>query len=130
VHVFFLVAYVVLPLLAWWRSRSVSWTVIYTVGSVSVFGVGINFVIDHITPVGWLWLQITMLAALSVPAVLAFLVPARRDAPRRRQIIAIGLPVLLLTTFLFVMTTWWTQVPAFQTPVSYLMGHALAEDNA
>jgi len=130
VHAFFLVAYVALPLLAWWRSRSISWTVIYTVGSVSIFGVGINFVIDHFTPVTWLWLQITMLVALLVPAGLAFLAPARRDAPRRRQLIAIGLPVLLLTGFLFVMTTWWTQVPAFQTPVSYLMGHALAEDNA
>ncbi len=129
-HAFFLVAYVALPLLAWWRSRSISWTVIYTVGSVSIFGAGINFVIDHITPVTWLWLQITMLLALLVPAGLAFLVPMRRDAPRRRQLIAIGLPVLLLTGFLFVMTTWWTQVPAFQTPVSYLMGHAFAEDNA
>jgi hypothetical protein len=100
------------------------------VGSVSVFGVGINFVIDHITPVTWIWLQITMVGALLVPAVLAFLAPARRDAPRRRQLIAIGLPVLLLSAFLFVMTTWWTQVPAFQTPVGFLMNYATAEDNA
>jgi len=130
VHAFFLIAYLVLPMVAWWRSRSLAWTVIYTVGSVSVFGVGINFLIDHITPVTWVWLQWTMLIALLVPAVLAFVVPARRDAPRRRQVIAVLVPVALLTLFLLVMTTWWTQVPAFQTPVSFLMGHAMAEDNA
>jgi len=130
VHAFFLIAYVALPLIAWWRSRSLAWTVVYTVGSVSVLGVGINFVIDHVTPVTWLILQLTMLVALAIPAILAFVLPARRDAPRRRQVIAVLAPVAILTAFFAVMTTWWTQVPAFQTPVSFLMGHALAEDNA
>ena len=129
-HAFFLVAFVALPLLTWWRSRSISWTVIYTVGSVSILGVGVNFVIDHVTPVTWLGLQATLLIALLIPAVVAFLLPMRGGAPRRRQFISIILPVLLLTGFLFVMTTWWTEIPAFQTPVSFLMGHAMAEDNA
>lgn len=129
-HAFFLIAYLVLPVVAWWRSRSLAWTVIYTVGSVSIFGAAISFVIDHITPVTWVWLQWTMLIALLVPAVLAFVAPARRDAPRGRQVIAVLVPVALLTVLFLVMTTWWTQVPAFQTPVSFLMGHAMAEDNA
>lgn len=129
-HALFLCLYIALPLATWWRSRSLSWTVIYTVGSVSIFGVGVNFVIDYLTSVTWFWLEVTMTAALLVPAVLAFLVPPRRDAPRRRQVTAIGLPVLALVLFLFVMTTWWTQVPAFNTPVSFLMNYATAEDNA
>ena len=129
-HAFFLVAFVALPLLTWWRSRSISWTVIYTVGSVSIFGVGVNFVIDHVTPVTWLGLQATLLIALLIPAAVAFLLPMRGGAPRRRQFSTMILPVLLLTGFLFVMTTWWTEIPAFQTPVSFLMGHAMAEDNA
>ena len=129
-HALFLCLYIALPLATWWRSRSLSWTVIYTVGSVSIFGVGVNFVIDYLTSVTWFWLEVTMTAALLVPAVLAFLVPPRRDAPRRRQVTAIGLPVLALAIFLIVMTTWWTQVPAFNTPVSFLMNYATAEDNA
>ena len=129
-HALFLCLYIALPLATWWRSRSLSWTVIYTVGSVSIFGVGVNFVIDYLTSVTWFWLEVTMTAALLVPAVLAFLVPPRRDAPRRRQVTAIGLPVLVLVLFLFVITTWWTQVPAFNTPVSFLMNYATAEDNA
>lgn len=129
-HAFFLIAYLVLPVVAWWRSRSLAWTVIYTVGSVSIFGVGINFVIDHITPVTWVWLQWTMLIALLVPTVLAFLVPARRDAPRLRQMVTVLLPVGLLAVFFAVMTTWFTEVPALQTPVGFLMGYSTAEDNA
>ncbi len=38
--------------------------------------------------------------------------------------------MLGLAAFLTVVTTWWTETPAFLTPVSFLMGHAVAEDNA
>lgn len=129
-HALFLVAYVALPLVAWLRSRSVSWTVIYTVGSVSIFGVGVNFAIDHIAYLTWSWLQWILLFALAVPMILAFLSSPRRDAPRRRQVAGVLLPVALLTAFFFLVTMVWTQVPAFQTPVGFLMGYSTAEDNA
>jgi hypothetical protein len=104
--------------------------VIYVAGSVSLFGVGINFVIDYVGPVTWVTLQWVTLAAFALPLVLGLTLPARHYAPRRRQVVGIALPVIVLALFFLVVTTWWTQIPAFQTPVSFLMGHAQAEDNA
>ena len=127
---FFLLSYIALPLVTWWRSRSLAWTVIYIAGSVSIAGVAVNFVIDHVTALSWVGLQWLMVAALAAPAALAFAHAPRSDAPRRRQFVGIGVPVLLLLAFLFVMTTWWTEVPAYQSPVGFLMGYVTAEDNA
>ena len=127
---FFLLSYIALPLVTWWRSRSLAWTVIYIAGSVSIAGVAVNFVIDHVTALSWLGLQWLMAAALAAPAALAFAHAPRSDAPRRRQFVGIAVPVLLLVAFLFVMTTWWTEVPAYQSPVGFLMGNVTAEDNA
>ena len=126
----FLLAYVVLPLLTLWRSRSIAWTVIALVASVSLFGAFVSFAIDHITPWTRVGLQWTLLIALAVPLVISVVRRPSGDAPRRYQFVAILLPVVLLVLFLGVMTTWWTEGPAFTTPVGFLMGHALAEDNA
>ncbi len=126
----FLAAYVALPLLAYWRSRSLAWTLITLAASVSVFGVGVSFLIDH----GHSWtrteLQWVLLVALLVLPVLAFLRPAQRDAPMRRQFLTILLPTLLLGLFIVNMWMRWTVEPGFLHPVSFLMGHATAEDNA
>ena len=129
-HALLLAAYLALPLITLWRSRSVAWTVIALLTSVSVMGVAVNFVIDHIGPVTWLTLQLLTVIALLIPTILAFIMRPPQLAPRRQQFLAVLLPVLLLGLFFIVMTTWWTQAPALQTPVSYLMGHAVAEDNA
>ena len=126
----FLAAYVALPLLAYWRSRSLAWTVIVLAASVAVFGAGISFLIDH----GHAWtraeLQWVLLVALLVLPILAFLRPAQRDAPLRRQFLTVILPMLLLA--LFIVNIWqrWTIEPGFLHPVSFLMGHSNAEDNA
>ena len=126
----FLVAYLVLPALTWWRSRSIAWTVIVVTASISVVGAIVSFVVDHVM----LWtrpqLQWVLLAALLIPALLAFVRRPAQDAPRRHQLVALGIPVAALVAFLAVMLTWWTAVPAHMTPVSFLMGHAIAEDNA
>lgn len=129
-HALFLVAYLALPLLALWRSRSITWTVIVTGASVSVMGVVVNFLVDHVTLLTWTGLQWLLLAALAVPAGLAFVRRPPQQAPRRRQLLAIGVPVLALAAFLAVVMTRWTDGPAFLTPVNFLMGHAIAEDNA
>ena len=127
---FFLLAYLALPVLTWWRSRSVAWTIVMITASVSLVGAIVSFVIDHVA----LWtrtpLQAMLLLALALPAALAFLRRPTPDAPRRLQVTAIAVPVGLLFVFFAVMTTWWTEVPAYMTPVSFLMGHSLAEDNA
>lgn len=126
----FLVAYLVLPVLTWWWSRSIAWTVIMVTASVSLVGALVSFVVDHVM----LWtrpqLQWVLLGALLAPVLLAFLRRPQQDAPRRLQFVAMGVPVAALTAFLATMLTWWTAVPAHMTPVSFLMGHAIAEDNA
>jgi hypothetical protein len=93
-------------------------------------GVVVNFLVDHVTLLTWPQLQWVLLIALAIPAAVAL---ARRPAPlapRRRQLVAIGVPVLVLGAFLALVTTRWTDQPAYLTPVNFLMGHALAEDNA
>ncbi len=126
----FLIAYLILPVLTWWRSRSITWTVLALVSSLSIIGVGVSFTIDHLT----LWtrtgLQVALLVALLIPTVLAFVRGPAADSPRRYQAVALLVPVAALTLFFFVVTTFWTDVPAYQSPVGFLMGHALAEDNA
>jgi len=126
----FLVGYIVLPLLAYWRSRSLAWTLIVIAASVSVFGVGVSFMIDH----GHAWtriqLQWVLLVALLVVPLLAFLRPAQRDAPMRRQVLTILVPTILIGLFIVNMWMRWTETPGFLTPVSFLMGHSNAEDNA
>jgi len=130
VDVLFLTAYLALPLLTLWRSRSIAWTVIMIVASVSLFGVLVSFFVDHVM----LWsrgqLQWMLLLALLAPFALALLRRPRAATPRLRQVWTMGVPVFGLSLFFGVMTTFWTDVAAFDTPVSFLMGHSLAEDNA
>ena len=125
-----LVAYVALPLLSWWRSRSIAWTVIALTASISFFGAAVSFAIDH----GHVWtrvqLQVVLLLALVVVAVIAFVRQSRRDAGMRRQFVVIVLPALLVGGFVAVLTIRLTSQLAFFTPVGYLMGHFQAEDNA
>lgn len=126
----FMIAYAVIPLAIWWRSRSVTWTVVSLLVSVSFFGALVSFSVDHVV----LWtragLQWTLLAAFVTPLVLAFMRRPVADSPRRFQIMSVGVPVVLLGVYFAIVTTLWTDVPAYETPVSFLMGHSLAEDNA
>jgi hypothetical protein len=126
----FLFAYVALPVLAYWRSRSLAWTVITLAMSVSLFGVGVSFLIDHSHSWTRTELQWVLLVALAVVPALAFLRPAQRDAPLRRQFLTILVPALALGLFIVNMWLRWTPTSGFMTPVGFLMGHATAEDNA
>ena len=126
----FLVAYLVLLAVTLWRSRSITWTVLALVASISLFGAVVGFVIDHVFLWNRLQMQVVLLLALLVPAVWSFVRRPPQDAPRRRQLITLGLPVIALAVFFLVVLTWWTASPAYETPVSFLMGHAIAEDNA
>jgi hypothetical protein len=130
VHALFLVAYLVLPLVVLWRSRSLAWTVIVTGASMSVVGVVVNFLVDHVSLLTWTQLQWLLLVALGIPVVVAFIARPHQHAPRRRQVLTIGVPVVGLGAFLAIVMTLWTEQPAFLTPVNFLMGHAVAEDNA
>jgi len=130
VNAVFLVAYLVLPLVAVIRSRSIAWTVVMLATSVSLVGLIANTCVDRGVYLTWTTLQWMLLLALAAPAVLAFLWPPRGRGPVRRQLLAIVVPVAALTVFFAVVLTLWTEVPAYETPVGFLMGHAVAEDNA
>jgi len=130
VDLLFLIAYGALPLVTLWRTRSFAWTIIALVASISLFGGVVSFSIDHVTPWTRLGLQWTLLLALLVPAVVAFIRCPAPDAPRRYQAMTLVVPVVALTVLFGVITTWWTEAPAVTRPVSFLMGHAMAEDNA
>lgn len=126
----FLLAYLALPVLTWWRSRSITWTVVALTASISLFGGLVGFFIDHVMLWNRATLQGVLLLALLAPTVLAFVRRPQQDAPRRLQLIAVMAPVAALAVYFAVVTTWWTETPAYLNPVSYLIGHSMAEDNA
>ncbi len=129
-HALFLILYVTLPLLTLWRTRSIAWTVVAIFASVSVLGLTLNWVGNTFFAPNWVQLQWVALVALGAPVLVAFLTRPRQRAPIRHQAIAVGAPVLALGSFFAIATTWWTQQPAYLSPVGFLMGHATAEDNA
>jgi hypothetical protein len=130
VDIVFLIAYLALPVVTYLLVRSVTWLTIATVFSVSLFGVLVSFGSD----LGHSWtrgeLQVMLLLALI--AVAAVAVKRRRVslAPFKRQLYAVIVPFALLLVLLVIITTVWTAEPAFLHPVSFLMGHSVAEDNA
>ncbi|MFM8155076.1 MAG: hypothetical protein ACKOAF_03225 [Actinomycetes bacterium] len=123
-------AYVLLPVITYIRVRSVSWLTIATVFSVSAVGVLVSLGDDlghHWTRVELQW---SLLVALVLVLGFGFRRGRARLAPINRQLLAVGLPLAGLLIGLVVITTLWTAEPAFLHPVSFLMGHANAEDNA
>lgn len=126
----FLIAYLALLAITLFFARSTAWLVIAVATSIAVVGGVVSFVID----LGHLWtrggLQTMLLVALAIPAVLAVVTKRSTRSISRSQLLAIWLPFGLLLLFFFVLTMLWTDGPAFNHPVSFFMGHAVAEDNA
>ena len=130
VHAVVLVAIMALPLVTWLRSRSLAFTSVLVVTSLSLFGLVVALFSDFVAPLTWGVLQVALVAAMAVPLAVAFLCSPRRRGPLRRQIYSVAVLATLLG-FLFVLVgVWWTEIPSFSTPVSFLMGHSMAEDNA
>jgi hypothetical protein len=139
----FLAAYAGLLLATLIRARSTAWVVVTLAAAGALGGVVMSFVSDR----GHLWdrvqLQWALLIVLLVVFVLAWVPalgfasasPGTRlgqggDLGWRRQALVLGLPVALIVLFVVVMTTLWTEEPAFLRPVSFLIGNGDAEDNA
>ncbi len=129
--------------LAYARARSVAWLTITIAGAGGLVGALINFAMDRgldfdRTQLQWLLLAtLVLVAALAWVPALGFGVTApgtllgRRDElGLRRQGLTVWLPAGLLLLGLIVVTSWWTDEFAFLRPVSWLIGHGVAEDNA
>ena len=133
-NIAFLVAFLALPAIAYWRMRSVSWLVIAVAGTFGVFGAVINFAHDRGHFFTQIQLQWVLLIALTLVVVVSLIWPLRVSGfdrmSFRRQLLTIWLPVLLLILVFFYITTFMTGEPGFLRPVGYLIGHGEAEDNA
>lgn len=126
----FLAAYLALPVIAYVRTRNLTWLVINLAAAISVAGVIVGLARDR----GYSWtmpgLQLVLLISLLVVAVLAFVTKVDRPSPVRRQLLAILVPSAVVLAVVLVITIFLTNEPAFYHPVSYLIGHSVAEDNA
>lgn len=125
-------AYLALPVLAWWRVRSLAWVVIAVGAAGAAAGAGINFAHDRQISLNALSLQVVLLAAVLVVAIIAWVRPpkVRHLTTARRQGLAVLMPVLALLALVLLLTVRWTEEPAFLRPVSFLIGQSTAEDNA
>ncbi|MDD2818526.1 MAG: hypothetical protein PHN51_06985 [Candidatus Nanopelagicales bacterium] len=127
----FLAAYLAFAGLTLLWCRSVAWWVISIVTGITFAGAVMNLGVA----LGHNWnkteLQVLLLIGLAGPAAVAFL---RRRAKNpwelKYQALAVLLPFALLVGFFFLVTVFWTKEPAYLHPVSFLMGHNQAEDNA
>ena len=117
-------------MIAFVRVRNLTWLAIHLAAIVSLAGVIVGFARDH----GHLWtltqLQWVLLAALAVVVLLAWLRPAPKRQSFRRQAATVLLPMAFVVVAVTVVTTFLTERPAFYNPLSYLIGHSVAEDNA
>lgn len=126
----FLLGYLLLAGLTFFWARSTAWWVIAIVASISIAGGIENLVISF--DVHWtrISLQLLLLIALAVPAALAWLRRGASNWDLRRQALAVFAPAAVLLAFIIILTTRWTAGAAFEHPVSFLIGHSVAEDNA
>ena len=97
---------------------------------MSLFGLVFGFLSDFIAPLTWGVLPVAIVAALALPTVVAFSCSPGQRGPLRHQIYSVAVLATLLGVLFVLVAVWWTEVPAFSTPVSFLMGHSMAEDNA
>lgn len=126
----FLVAFLALPVAAYVRARNLGWLAIYLGTAISVAGVLVGLARD----LGHSWtmveLQWVTVVALLVVTLLAWVRPVPRSVPIRRQVLAVLMPMAMVVAVVFVVTTFLTEKPAFFHPVSFFIGHSVAEDNA
>lgn len=127
--VLFVLAFVALPLISWWRSRSITFT---ATGLILGFGIAGNLVQSSIT-LGVTWnvrgLQSLSLAVLLVVLALAFAI-RNRNGGFGPQMLAIGAPMAVIGIVLVAMRLLAPEDPGALTGLGYLIAHPMGEDNA
>lgn len=126
----FALLYLALPLLAWWRTRSLGWVVLWVAGGIAVMGSAISGLIDLGVGFDRLSLQIMLGVTLLLVLVVSWARPAGRRASLPRQFIAILVPVGVLLGLLLLVIFVWADGNALMRPVGFLIGHDTAEDNS
>ena len=126
----FLLGYLGLLALTLYFARSTAWLVLSVVAGISIVGGLVSLVMDlgqHWTRIG---LQLMLLLALALPAVFAFLTRKSGRSISRHQVVSIWAPFIALLLFFSIVVKFFTNGLAFVHPVSFFIGHAVAEDNA
>lgn len=124
-----LVAYLALPALALWRSRSTARTVIITVGVWALASALLSFAHEVGVRFTRLELQITLLGVLACVAVIAWY-GGKVVVPGRQQVLGVWLPVVVAVGALSIVAFTLVDGTAFTKPVGFLMGLPAGEDNA
>ncbi len=122
-------AFIALPLITCWLSRSVTFT---AVGLILGFGMAGNLVQSTIAwGVAW---QVRGLQLLVLAVMVAVLVLARWGrnpaGDPRRQWLGIGVPIAVIGVFLIAMRLLAPEDPGALTGLGYLISHPMGEDNA
>lgn len=130
-NLLFTVAFIGLPVISYFLTRNLTWTVGIIAGTFAVGGAFISFWVD----LGNLWnlasLQWTLLVLLAIGALLSFVV-GRRSAsyPFTRHFYAGFLPVLVVLAFVLVSRLLAAPTAGLFTGVGFLIQRSHAEDNA
>lgn len=118
------------PVVAFIRTRSLTWTVIAVTSSVAITGSLVGFGIE----LGHRWtaqeLQLALVAAFTAVLVAAYRSARRPTGGLRHQVIAVLLPAALVAGFVLVARLVATPRAGGLAAVGYFIDRAAGEDNA
>lgn len=123
------IAFILLPVVTWWVSRSITFTAI---GLILGFGIAGNVVQSTIAwGAEWNVRGLQGLALVVMAIVFAGAWRARdRFNDLRTQLICIAIPIAVIGLFLITMRVLAPEDPGVLTGLGYLVSHPMGEDNA
>ena len=126
--------YMLLPLLAWWISRSATLVVVSTALGIGLAGNLVQTTIAlgldwNVRGLQYLVLAVFVLVLLKA-TVMNRMGISLGGMTGSRQFIVLGIPALAIGAFLILMRLMAPDSPGSLTAVGYLINHPLAEDNA
>ena len=132
VDVLLLIAFIALPIAAWWISRSLLFVSVWLGLGVGVAGNAVQGTIALGVPWNVRGLQLLVVAVMAAVVVLAWL--RRRSGSASgslaRQLVTIVVPALVIGAYLLAMRLLAPDDPGPLSAVGYLINHPQAEDNA
>ena len=132
VDVLLLIAFIALPIAAWWISRSLLFVSVWLGLGVGVAGNAVQGTIALGVPWNVRGLQLLVVAVMAAVVVLAWL--RRRSGSASgslaRQLVTIVVPALVIGAYLLAMRLLAPDNPGPLSAVGYLINHPQAEDNA